>query len=564
VIVQTEADIEELRNACLFSPYVAVDTETNFTDQHHKRFLVGISICTAKEELFYIPVGHQMDGVLPFGNLQANVPNWVGIMEQIKCPEWIFHNAKFDLTVLELAGFKCQPEQIWDTLIMSHLIDENPPHGLKQLGKILLKMEEAPELAKQIRSLSKLYGWEGIHPAAMAMYAEQDALMTMRLFHFLLPLLRGQDLFEVYSVDIRYMEFLRQIELRGVLLNQEKARQRSKESVSRMAQIRHEVGFEPNRLILLRDKLYGPPPEGLGLVPSSRTPSGKIQINEAVLEGINHPLAGLVLEYRGLTKATSTWYDGFLQKTDLAGRLHPTFNQTGTVTGRLSCSNPNLQQIPREFDRVKSLFMAPEGFELWEFDFSQIELRLAAVYAQEESLLEAFRTGKDIHQQVADELGISRYAAKTINFAILYGAGVRKLAEQLGTSVQKAFGFLDNYKKTYPKLTQVALQANNAAEQNHYVKMWTGRRRHFRFPSEHHKAFNSVIQGGAFEIVKRAGLNLWDSDYQVVNQVHDSYWLELPAHVTSAEVEYICELMSEWTIEMFELEFVVDPKRLYG
>ena len=256
----------------------------------------------------------------------------------------------------------------------------------------------------------------------------------------------------------------------------------------------------------------------------------------------------------------STWYDGFLEKVDDQGRLHPTFNQTGTVTGRLSCSNPNMQQIPRDHDRVKALFKAPAGYELWEFDFSQIELRLAAVYAQEEDLLNAFREGNDIHQSVADRLGISRFAAKTINFAILYGAGVRKLSEQLNTTAKRADEFLSSYRAEYPRLAFVANQATAAAEQNHFVRIWDGRRRHFKWPSEAHKAFNSVIQGGAAQICKRAVINL--ADYQVVNTVHDSVWIELLAPVTTTHTKEIERVMSEWTEETFELLFTVDSKKL--
>jgi DNA polymerase I - 3''-5'' exonuclease and polymerase domains len=543
------------------SPLVAIDTETNFTETNHTRFLVGISFCTVDEETWYIPVGHTSPmSLFPAENLEDWRDYFFKALKWVK--ETVFHNAKFDLTVLENAGGGNDFGFIWDTMIMSHLIDEYPPHALKLLGKNLLGMEEAPELQKQIKGLSKQVGWEGIHPAAMAQYAEQDALLTMRLFKYLKPLLLEEGLKEVYETDIRFMEFLRQIEQTGVLLDREVALHRSQAASLRMDSIRHEIGFEPSRSRLLVDKLYGEPPLGLGLKPSSFTPSGAIQVNEAVLAGINHPLAGLVLEYRGLLKAKSTWYDGFAEKADDQGRLHPNFKQHGTLTGRLSCENPNLQQIPREGSRVKDLFLADPQHELWEFDFSQIELRLAACYAKELDLLEAFKNGADIHQAVADALGISRYAAKTINFATLYGAGVGKLASQLGISTLAAGDYLQNYRATYPRLYAVAQQCAQVATQKGYVEYWDGHRRHFKYPSETHKAFNSVLQGGAFQIVKRAGLNLWSFSYRVVNQVHDSYWINLPTPVQPRHIDDVCAIMSSWTEEMFELEFTVDAKRL--
>jgi DNA polymerase-1 len=478
-------------------------------------------------------------------------------------PAVVFHNAKFDLTVLEQAGLRFPSNiQIYDTMLMHHLIDENPPHALKQLAQKYLGYQEAPEFQKRIKAMAKDYGWECVHPIAMGQYAEQDALLTMQLFKKILPEVEAQELDGCMKTDIEFMEFLRQVEVTGVRLDRELTLQRSLESADRMGKIRAELGFEPSKDRQLIDKLYSEPPLGLGLVPSSHTPTGRIQVNEAVLTGINHPLAGLVLEYRGLQKAKSTWYDGFLEKADLAGRLHPNFKQHGTLTGRLSCENPNLQQIPREYDRVKALFLADPGYELWEFDFSQIELRLAAVYGNETALLAAFREGRDVHQAVADALGISRYAAKTLNFAILYGAGAGKLATMLGITHAAAQNYLASYHTTYPELARISEHAAIVAERNGWVKYWTGRRRHFKWPSETHKAFNSIIQGGAFEIVKKSGLILHYEKCRVVNQVHDSYWINLPMPVTPYKIRYICELMSGWTEEAFQMQFTVDAKRL--
>jgi DNA polymerase I len=566
MIVNDYKSTAQLLDACQQSQVIAIDTETNFTDLYHERFLVGISICTEAEETFYIPVGHHpvpdmtlfdKDEELNFKYGALSFFSWLHAAE--KDPVCVFHNAKFDLTILEKSGYFIGGA-VADTMLMSHLVDENPPHGLKELGKTKLGIEEAPEMKKRITAMGKEYGWEYVHPIAMSLYSEQDALLTMKLYKFLLPQLEEQELVGNAQQDIQFMDFLRRIEWTGVRLDRELTLQRSQESASRMVQIRHEIGFEPTKLRLLADKLYGTPPQGLGLIPTSRTPKGAIQVNEAVLTGINHPLAGLVLEYRGLLKAKSTWYDGFLEKADLAGRLHPNFKQHGTLTGRLSCENPNLQQIPREGNRVKDLFLADNGYELWEFDFSQIELRLAAVYGNEHKLLTEFLAGSDIHQSVADDLGITRYAAKTLNFAILYGAGVGKIAEQLGVSFGTSKDYLDNYRSTYTGLARVAEHAASVAAANGWVKYWTGRRRHFKWPSEYHKAFNSIIQGGAFEIVKRAGLNI--QEHRVVNQVHDSYWLELPKPVLPKRIDQIQEAMSDWTKEVFDLHFVVDAKRL--
>jgi DNA polymerase-1 len=239
-------------------------------------------------------------------------------------------------------------------------------------------------------------------------------------------------------------------------------------------------------------------------------------------------------------------------------RIHPTFKQHGTLTGRLSCADPNLQQIPRDSE-IKKLFLPDEGKQLWEFDYRNIEMRLAAVYAKEETMLETFRQEGDIHQLVADTLGIDRQLAKIVNFLILYGGGRNKLAQQIKCTPAKADTILGSYRTNYPGLFTVAQTANDKAEINGYIQMWSGRRRHFKYESEYHKAFNAVIQGGAFEIVKRSGLALYEAGYDLRNQVHDSWWIQLSPGESHDKIRSI---MEDWTMDSFGLRFTVDEKRL--
>jgi DNA polymerase-1 len=328
------------------------------------------------------------------------------------------------------------------------------------------------------------------------------------------------------------------------------------------------IGFDPAKTLELHKRLFSLPPVGIGLKPSSFTPGGAPQVDEVFLERIGHPLTALVLEYRRLQKAKSTYFDAYIRMGSSDGLIHTTFKQHGTVTGRLSGEAPNLQNIPREGGKsqaaslIKKCFRPSNKSELWEFDFRTIEYRLAAVYSKESSLIEIFREEGDIHQTVADMLHIPRQVAKTTNYLILYGGQAGKLAWQLGTSKSRAEGILSQMRQTYPGLFGVMDRAESQAHSQGYIKMWTGRKRHFRYREEERKAFNAAIQGGAFEIVKRAGLNASTAGYKPVNQVHDSWWFDIPKEDVKDALVEIPRALSDWTEEAFGLKFTVDAKRL--
>lgn len=325
---------------------------------------------------------------------------------------------------------------------------------------------------------------------------------------------------------------------------------------------------------------------------------------EFLSKHLDHPLVVSVLEYRGLVKANSTWFRGFI---DIASRskdarLHSTFNgsskqsgKIGTKTGRLNSSNPNVQQIPRheeELDaditkHVKRLFKpGRQRWGLYEFDYSQIELRLASVYAHADPLLEALRAGADPHSVTAQRIGCSRQAAKHATYTTLYGGGPPRLAETIerlqfittgqviSYSVEDAKDLLDAFFDLYPGFKTMLGQAAQTIRQRGYVKMWNGRRRHLerwfdpikqRMVDNGHKAFNSIIQGGASEIIEQSMRSIPRKDYayRVVSQVHDSLWIEI---VNDYREEWIEELKwyMEWPSrdERFEIPFDVDVKRL--
>jgi DNA polymerase-1 len=546
--------MNKLQDLLSHSDIIAVDTETNVTESLAGRFCVGISIAT-ETETFYIPLGHR-------GELFSD--NYVGVLPKDmfeRVLKVIFHNAKFDLHVLEKLGFHFNPASIEDTMMMSHYIDEYPPHGLKELAESVLNWKSAKTDKDWIKVFSKDGGgYETVPIPAMARYAEQDVRMTFDLYKAL------WNKFEPYrglweSVDRDFMFLLKEMESRGILVDLEGAAEQSAAASKRMQQIASELGFDPQKSTVLAKKLFDSPPYGLGLKASTFGISGRPKMDEAFLSSIGHPVTALVLEYRGLLKAKSSYFDAYTRHAGQTARIHPNFKQHGTLTGRLSCENPNLQQIPRD-SPIKKLFLPEPDCELWEFDFRGIEYRLSAVYSEEPDLMDGFRNEFDFHQAVADKLGISRHAAKTVNFLIIYGGGAKKLSAGLRIPYASALTIINDFKDSYPGLTRRMREATEVAEYQGYISMWTGRQRHIKYPSEAYKAFNSVIQGGAFEIVKRSMLKLHEAGYDIRNQVHDSVWVNIPKEEVQNARREIPRLLSDWTEERFDLRFSVDEKRL--
>jgi len=538
---------------------ISVDTETNYTDVYSDRFCLGISICIDGEDCYYIPVNHQKFGDWVPENIIVPEDLFSCVMVPI-----IFHNAKFDIHVLKKAGIIFSAitcSDIQDTMIMAHLIDENWFVALEELSKRILGNEgKRKELKNVLKAMGGKEMWTSFPPIYMCSYAETDAKLTYDLYFTLKSMLEAQDLWEVYRNDIHFMLILQKLEEDGLPVDLELCSTLEKRCESRMLDIRRELGFDPAKPSQLHPKLFGLPPLGLGLIPTSLTPkTRKPQVNDAYLQSVNHPIAGLVLEYRGLGKAMSSYYRAYQELADQAGILHATFKQTGTVTGRLACADPNLQQIPREGD-VKGVFLPRSGFELWEIDYSNIEMRLAAVYAQEHAMLDIFKDrAGDIHGLVAQRLNIPRQKAKVVNFLIIYGGGKEVLATQLGITYQEAYSILQGYKREFKAIFDVMYSATEAAKKASYVKMWTGRRRHFTLYPDFHKAFNSIIQGGAMEIIKRSMIELSAQGYDMCNQVHDSVWVNVR---DKEEVTSIQKLMESWTEEAFDLPFYTEAKRL--
>ncbi len=371
------------------------------------------------------------------------------------------------------------------------------------------------------------------------------------------------------------------IKERGIKIDTEFSRKKAIEGTKILNQIQGELGWNPGSPQQIGKYLI----DDLGLPVVKRTPGGQPSFDKEALEEYELHLdatgdttAQKVLTYRGWQKTVSSNFQAYLDLMDENEILHPNYKVHGTRTGRLSCEKPNLQQIPRESvkpwngDVKKSFITRP--IELWRefyggkgsscgdlklrtFDFKQVEFRLAAAYAQETELLEVFNSGADIFTEMSERLGRPRHQIKTFVYATLYGAGKSKIGLILKVPQYEAEALYEEYHGTWPGFKRVSERAAQVAANDGYIKYWTGRRRHLH-RNEAHKAFNSVVQGGAFEIVKRRMLALRGEP--IVLQVHDSITIEADDNLDTDRIKNTLEAVPE-SNEMgvkFEVDMVVE------
>ena len=524
--------------------------------------LLGVSVSLPDGRIAYFPFNHKMG--LDFGD--RNLPlDYLGMLwRALEEKKLIFHNAKFDLQIMEKNGFRRKGDFAC-TMMMSHIVDPYPPHGLKELGESRLGIEDSAEMKDLLKRVQKAgLQWEHIPPSVMAPYAANDAYLTRELYKDLMQDFWEFTTPEYFATEMRFLLVLSAIESRGLPVDRDEIVVKLNATVERMLQVRQELGFDPAKRIALARKLYATPPDGLGLPPhgygkaTKSFPLGFPTMNDEVLSRYSHPVVGLVREYRSLQKVESTYLRPWWEKSRSDGMLHPTFKPWGTITGRLSCENPNMQQIPRD-SYLKQLFLPQADHFLTEFDFDQIEFRLAAAYSKDRSIIDGLLAGDDVHSVVAKQLGISRQEAKTVNYLMLYGGGVGKLAYTLGISFNAAKTFWEGYQTRYTGLTQASANATNSAQQRGSIKYWNGKLKPFKSSKEYHKAFNAACQGGAFEIVKRSMLLLADAGVEMVNQCHDSVWINTQSESENKEIR---ELMSSWQTKAFGVPFPVSSKQI--
>jgi len=574
-VVDTEAKLSALAEALQKAPVISFDTETTSTDEMTAG-LVGISLAFKEGEGYYIPVGHNTKTQLPLeGVLSAlRIP-----LTDSRIPK-IGHNSKYDYIMLARLGLEPTP-LAFDTMIAEWVVDPSSRNlGLKnlaaaRLGEAMTHIEDLIGKGKKQRSMAEV----AIQDAAV--YAVADAEITLRLQPLLEAELkripRAWDLFT--GIEMPLVSVLAEMEIAGVALDRDFFAAFSVQLDERMKAIEQDVyaavgkTFNINSTQQLSDVLFvtlrlTPPDQG------RKTASGHYSTAAGVLDEMSgqHPVVDMVLEYRELSKLKSTYVDALpVQIHPETGRVHTSFSQTSAVTGRLSSSNPNLQNIPTRTEigrRVRRGFVAEAGNVLLSADYSQIELRIVAHMAGDEAMLNAFRAGQDIHattaaaiygiplQQVSKE---QRRHAKAINFGLIYGMSAFGLTRTTELTLAESEDFVAAYFRQFPGIKKYLDGIRREAAQKGYVETLLGRRRYFPALKsqlnynlknrEEREAINSPIQGTAADIMKIAMLKIPPALAQaslhgrMLLQVHDELVIECPRAELTATARLVQQVM---------------------
>ncbi len=568
--VTSEAELDALVDQLKKAGRFAIDTETTSLVAVQAE-LVGLSFSIAAGQGWYLPVGHRYLGVPEQLPLKLVLEKLRPLLEDPQL-EKIGQNIKYDALVLRNAGIELAGVAI-DTMLLSYVIyPEAKSHGLDALASDHLNHQMIP-YSQLTGSGKKQICFSEVEVEKASIYAAEDADITWQLAQKLLPELpegAPEQLFR--AVEMPLAEVLTRMEWRGIRIDAAFLGQLSGELAEKMEALEAEIHaladgpFNINSPKQLGEILF----EKLGLPKGKKTKTGW-STNVEVLTNLaeDHEIAAKILDYRSLSKLKGTYTDALPKLINPAsGRLHTSFNQAVTATGRLSSSDPNLQNIPirtAEGRRIREAFLPAEGWTLLSADYSQVELRVMAHMADVAALKESFRAGEDIHQRTASEIfGVfpemvsaeMRRQAKTINFGVLYGMGAFSLAKDLGISRKEAQEFIDNYFARYPAVLDYLEAKKQEAREHQYVTTILGRRcaipeinsknGAFRSYAERN-AINYPIQGSAADIIKVAMVNIdrrlraETLQARMLLQVHDELVFEVPQE----ELEQVKELVRE-------------------
>jgi DNA polymerase-1 len=547
--------LEKLETASL----IAFDTETTSIDSMMAE-IVGVSLAVEPGKAAYIPLTHDYPGA-PVQLARDHVLGALKPILEDASKAKVTQHGKYDMNVLAHYGIQVRG-LAHDTMLESYIFNATATrHDMdslaqRYLGYTTIKYEQvAGKGAKQI-------SFSQVDCDTACRYAAEDADITLRLHHALWPKLEAEpSLQAVYSdIEMPLVPVLAKMEQTGVLINAHVLRLQSQQLGKRMLELQglayasagHEFNLDSPKQ--LQAVLF----DELGLAAKIKTPKGQPSTNEEALEAIadTHELPRLILEYRGLAKLRSTYTDKLAGIVNpRTGRVHTSYHQGAVATGRLSSSDPNLQNIPvrtEEGRRIRQAFVAPEGWQILAADYSQIELRIMAHLSNDEGLVRAFREGGDVHRATAAEVfGVTqeevttnqRRAAKAINFGLMYGMSAFGLARALGVDRGEASDYMGRYFSRYPGVRAFMDSTREQAHRDGYVQTLYGRRLYLENLTSRNQAFragaeraaiNAPMQGTAADIIKRAMIAVaaWvepRNDVRLLMQVHDELVFEVRA-----------------------------------
>ena len=553
----------------------AFDTETDGLDTLTAN-LIGLSFAIAPGEAAYLPVAHDYLDAPPQLDRAYVLEALKPLLEDDKALK-VGQNLKFDMSLLARYGIEMRGIA-YDTMLESYVLDSvGGRHDMDSLADRYLShktitFEEIAGKGKNQLTFNQI----ALEQAAP--YAAEDADVTLQLHLAMWPQLKqSAELLTVFNeIEMPLLPVLSHIERTGVLIDPAILSAHSQELAKRLAELEaqaHELAEEPFNLAStkqLQAILY----EKQKLPVLKKTPGGAPSTNEEVLAelALDYPLPKVILEYRGLAKLKTTYTDKLpLMINPVSGRVHTSYHQAVTATGRLSSSDPNLQNIPvrnEEGRRIRQAFIAPEGYRIVAADYSQIELRIMAHLSQDEGLLKAFAEGKDIHRATASEVfgvpldkvtGEQRRSAKAINFGLIYGMSAFGLARQLGIPRGEAQRYMDLYFERYPGVLDYMERTRQQAAEQGYVSTLDGRRLYLpdvrssnamRRKAAERAAINAPMQGTAADIIKRAMIEVdaWLQGQEkplvrAIMQVHDELVFEVHESVIEEASQRIRQLM---------------------
>ena len=565
-LIDTEEKRQRFLQIIKTKEIFSLDTETTGTDPISAE-LVGMSFSFTKNQAFYIPVPSDQEETTRIVNEFKEV---LENKETLK----VGQNIKYDMLVLSRYGVNVQGP-MFDTMIAHYVLQPELRHNMDYLAEIYLHYETI-HIEELIGSKGKNQGnMRDLQPEAIYKYACEDADITLQLKEVLEKELKengAEKLF--YEIEMPLVPVLAYMEKNGVRVDTEALKETSRHFTARMKQIEEEVhqlaGGEFNISSpkqvgeVLFDKLKI-------VAKAKKTKTGQYVTSEEVLESLRskHPIVEKILDYRGLKKLLSTYIDALpLLINPETGKIHTSFNQTVTATGRLSSSNPNLQNIPirnEDGKEIRKAFIPEEGCEFFSADYSQIELRIMAHLSGDTNMIEAFREGDDIHAATAAKVyKISleevtreqRSKAKTANFGIIYGISVFGLAERMNVPRSEAKELIEGYFQTYPQIKEFMDKSIEKARENGYIETVFGRKRFLPDITSHNavvrgyaerNAINAPIQGSAADIIKVAMVNIYrrfleeNLRSKMILQVHD----ELNFSVYPEEKEKVQQIVIE-------------------
>jgi len=549
ILIDTIDVFREMLKEISDDKIVAVDTETTDVDPLLAK-LVGISICTKPEKAYYISIAHQMADNVPVEIVLE------GLKKSLKDKLIIAHNIKYDYLILQRAGWTIE-NKVFDTMIADYLLRPTSRHSLGACSKFEFDHEMIP-IKNLIGVGQKQVTFDMVPTDQAADYATEDANITFRLYKLFEEKLIKADLYNLYkNIELPLFYSLAKMEQNGVKIDTDILHEMSKNNQKKLGELTRNIyeiagsQFNINSTQQLGKVLF----DDLGIPPIKKTKTG-YSTDVTVLEKLaeEHEIARLLMQYRTISKLESTYVTALPKLVNPeTGRVHSSFNQTVASTGRLSSTNPNMQNIPVRSEMGKEIryaFVVDEDNIMIAADYSQIELRILAMLSKDEKMITAFREKQDIHSQTASIIyeipaeeitPDQRRFAKIINFGLMYGMGAFRVSNELNIPRKEAAEFIENYFSKFPTIKKYILQSIESATYKGYAETIFGRKLYLPELNSSNKmrvseaarvATNMPIQGSAADIIKIAMINLHekikdDDDIKMIMQVHDELVFEV-------------------------------------